>query len=944
MPTVSQLFISYSHDSPEHKGRVLALAEQLRADGIDAMLDQFHPAPPEGWPLWMEKQIRDAEFVLLVCTETYLRRVMKEEPRGKGMGVTWESTIINSYLFESGVVNEKFIPVVLAEAGVEFIPRSLRPTTYYDVSAESGYNLLYRRLTHQPQTPAGVLGARRVLPPLPRPSTSLHFPPTALAPNLVHPYALQCNFTGRRQERQELTWWLTRDDHSICEIVAMGGMGKSALTWYWLTHDVLGASETELVGVMWWSFYESESSFASFIDDALKYVSGQAIDAIMFPATYDRTQELRKRLQNQRVLFILDGFERQLRAYARLDAAYLHEYVGDPSREARACVDPSAARWLKDIASGTTRAKVLLTSRLPVSDLEDRAGDPLAGALRRELKALARDDAVIFVRAQGVTKGTDTEIAHVCEEYGNHPLSLRLVSGLVARDARMPGDIRSAPRHDVHNELVQRQHHILEQSYNALPKRERALISRIAAFRNPMDYEALCLFNTLNSEPRFNAALDDLQVRGLLERDLEHNRYDLHPIVRHYCYDRLNDKSGIHTRLREYFAAVPTPQEDAVRNIEDLSAVIELYHHTVCSERYDEACDLFYDRLWQLLFYRFGAYDLSLELLRALFPDGEDQPPRLMHKKTQAWALNELANSYSQVGQIGRAIPLFADYIAISVDRHDKVEQITGLKNIAVQQMHFGDLTSAVGNLKRAMELASEVKHEVKEADSHLELGRLLAVLGAFAEAYAECRKGQLVFDQIGPARTNWVSVGPAYLAWTALLAGDLQTALKAAHQARVSADDVARRMYPHERDFVRAEWLLGAVLLKEGTDLKASALHLEDALTRCRRINLAELEPSILVWSARWQWERGNRQEAIGRAKEALTIADRCHYRLNQAEIHNFLARLALETGDDPTARQHAEIAKERAWCDGPPNCYKPALDEAERMLKQLAVTGPEN
>jgi tetratricopeptide (TPR) repeat protein len=454
-----------------------------------------------------------------------------------------------------------------------------------------------------------------------------------------------------------------------------------------------------------------------------------------------------------------------------------------------------------------------------------------------------------------------------------------------------------------------------------------------------MDYTALCLFNTLNSEPRFNAALDDLQVRGLLERDLEHNRYDLHPIVRHYCYDRLNDKSGIHTRLREYFAAVPTPQEDAVRRVEDLAPVIELHHHTVCSGRYDEACDLFYDRIWQLLFYRFGAYDLALELLRALFPDGEDQPARLMHRKTQAWALNELANSYSQVGQIGRAITLFNDYIVISVEQHDKTEQITGLKNIAVQQMHFGELTSALGNLRRAMELAVEVGREVQEADGHLELGRLLAVLGEFANGYAELRKGQLVFDQIGPARTNWVSVGPAYLAWTALLAGDLQTALKAAHQARVSADEVARSMYPHERDFARAEWILGAVLLMQGADLETSALHLEDALTRCRRINLVELEPSILLWSAWWHRKRGNRQDATSRAEEALTIADRCNYRLNQAEIHNFLSRLALDKGDHATARQHAEVAKERAWCDGPPHCYKPALDEAERMLSLLAA-----
>jgi hypothetical protein len=37
-PTV---FISYSHDSPEHVDRVLALADRLVHDGIDCILDQY---------------------------------------------------------------------------------------------------------------------------------------------------------------------------------------------------------------------------------------------------------------------------------------------------------------------------------------------------------------------------------------------------------------------------------------------------------------------------------------------------------------------------------------------------------------------------------------------------------------------------------------------------------------------------------------------------------------------------------------------------------------------------------------------------------------------------------------------------------------------------------------------------------------------------------------
>jgi hypothetical protein len=66
-----KVLISYSHDSPEHKDRVLVLSNRLRGEGIDCTIDQYLLVPPEGWPRWMEKQIRESDFVLMVCTETY---------------------------------------------------------------------------------------------------------------------------------------------------------------------------------------------------------------------------------------------------------------------------------------------------------------------------------------------------------------------------------------------------------------------------------------------------------------------------------------------------------------------------------------------------------------------------------------------------------------------------------------------------------------------------------------------------------------------------------------------------------------------------------------------------------------------------------------------------------------------------------------------------------
>src|SRR5258708_30695749 len=76
---VGEVFISYSWDSESHVQAVLELSNRLRSEGIDCVLDQYEVSPPEGWPLWMDKKIRDSRLVLTVCTETYYKRVMKDE-------------------------------------------------------------------------------------------------------------------------------------------------------------------------------------------------------------------------------------------------------------------------------------------------------------------------------------------------------------------------------------------------------------------------------------------------------------------------------------------------------------------------------------------------------------------------------------------------------------------------------------------------------------------------------------------------------------------------------------------------------------------------------------------------------------------------------------------------------------------------------------------------
>jgi len=142
-------FISYSHDSLEHKRNVLAFVNQLRGQGIDCNLDQYEESPEIGWIAWMENEIANSTYVLVICTRGYAGK-FTDRYAGHGKGVKWEGAVITQELYESAGRNSKFIPVILSEDDKTYIPRALKPFTHYNVLTRDGYEKLYRRLTKQP--------------------------------------------------------------------------------------------------------------------------------------------------------------------------------------------------------------------------------------------------------------------------------------------------------------------------------------------------------------------------------------------------------------------------------------------------------------------------------------------------------------------------------------------------------------------------------------------------------------------------------------------------------------------------------------------------------------------------------------------------------------------------------------------------------------------------
>ena len=154
MPT--SVFISYSHDSPEHSSFVRSIADRLRADGLNCQIDQYiNGFPPEGWQRWMETQLEQADFVLLVCTETYLKRYRGQNSEG-GRGVNFEGVVISQTLYDHFYRNTKFIPVIPDAGSLGHVPMPLKGYSTYSLPKD--YTTLYRVLTDQHATPAPEIG------------------------------------------------------------------------------------------------------------------------------------------------------------------------------------------------------------------------------------------------------------------------------------------------------------------------------------------------------------------------------------------------------------------------------------------------------------------------------------------------------------------------------------------------------------------------------------------------------------------------------------------------------------------------------------------------------------------------------------------------------------------------------------------------------------------
>jgi tetratricopeptide (TPR) repeat protein len=767
--------------------------------------------------------------------------------------------------------------------------------------------------------------------------------PAPPEPYVVHRYTLlQTNqLIGRREELALLNSWVSGTGGPLTQarilcLVAIGGMGKSALTWKWFNESAEAAMHS-LAGRMWWSFYEADAGFDRFIMAALAYCGRRDPETVAALSPARREEELLAILDHEPHLIAMDGAERLLIAYSGMDFAHLADdeldrrtanrvagHMGLKPEEAasltaqqrlRKAIDPHVDNFLRKLA-GARAARILMTTRLYPFGLQTVTGHEIPGAAAVFLKGLKTADALALWRAMNVS-GSDTELSRMFAIFDNYPLLIRALAGEVARFRGAPGNFDLWRKYNPNFEpfklpLDQVKTHVLEHALTNLEPAARRLLTTIAAFRAPARYETLL---RLHQTPEHGGAagldglLQEIEDRGLVGWDRRTNTYDLHPIVRGVVWSGLGDgaRRGILKDLHDHFSAAPKLDIGSEREMtfEEVSPGIELFNALVGLGRFDDASEVFFDRIENgFSFEDTGYVTIKRAMLESLFPNGLEHCARGIKDA----AIAQLGHTYVHLGMLRDAAECYTFLLGNVV--HGFLTEKHLSPNAYLRWL--GSVFLAVGRISAAAEMLrvslrleeNDMFSPYVEAEIRFVCGDAEGALGIFdrlasevAPGYARSMGNKCCFMQRIPLRYPLRGDDYCELGKNHLLAGRCEQALEV----------------------------------------------FRSALLVARRNSRMEAEIDALLGTAEGLFGLGRNGPAREMLRDCFQLAQGKQYPVQLSDAHWILAGIELSDGHKAAAVEAAEEAYRQAWCQGPPFAYHWGLERAKALLDRLGATYPD-
>ncbi len=768
------------------------------------------------------------------------------------------------------------------------------------------------------------------------------------------PYIGSHKFIGRNAQLELLDDWASpADPHPVLLFEAIGGAGKSILTWEWVTRRAVGIRD-DWEGRFWYSFYERGAVMADFCRRALAYITGQSLKELRKKKTLELSELLLHHLRAKPWLIVLDGLERVLVAYHRIDAAQLaDEDAGKTDeiahRDPCAAIRPEDDELLRSLA-GAAASKLLLTSRLTPRVLLNAASQSKPGVLRERLPGLRPPDAEALFRSCGVT-GDSKGIQHYLQFHCDcHPLVTGVLAGLVtgylpdrgnfdswAADPNGGGQLNLADL-----DLIQKRNHILEAALAALDEKSRQLLSTLALLSEAVDYPTLSALNPhLPPDPEedqdrltsteFNSTqqklqetVSDLERRGLLQYDPITKRHDLHPVVRGISAGglRQKEKERYGQRVVDHFSQKAHRPYEEAETIEDLQDGLQVFRVLLHMGRHQQAFNDLRDGLCIALLFNLEAYTEVLSLLRPFYPQNWTTLPNELDQWDASYVASGTGIALLRSGALKEALAVYGCLMPVMIEQKNWNGLCEKLATISIVLTAENCLTKRERCLVLALDLAEQGCDDEDLFRARLVRFRQLSGIGKWMDA-------EEMWQLLDPMGRNWDRAiyrpGAAEYDYAKFrfYKGDLTNEI--IERAEQLAKTGKNRYVIRQLNHLRGEWHL-----QQGRYTPA-AESLQKAVRMAREAGLVDAGSETRYALARMH---------LGQLSKPRNEAERLARVRKPA--HHHLAELWLAIGDLDQAKKHAQLAYKWAWADGEPYVRRYELNMAKALLHKLGVEPP--
>lgn len=727
------------------------------------------------------------------------------------------------------------------------------------------------------------------------------------------------------------------------------------LTWEW-TIKHAAKIRSDWAGRFWYSFYERGAIMQDFCQRALAYMTGRPLRDFEKLKTVQMKDEIIAHLHARPWLLVLDGLERVLVAYHRIDAAeVLDEEANAPTDK---ILNRNPCDAIRDEDSDLLRAlsacapsKVLASSRLTPRVLLNSAGQSIPGTKCARLHGLHAPDAEALLRQCGITGSSAAIRDYLQENCDNHPLVVGILGGLIANYLHDRGNFDSwsvdrsgGAALDLSKlNLVQRRNHILHAAISALSDASRQLLSTLALVSESVDYKTLGALGSRMSmgqaedrhaqisgsitQTRLTETVLDLERRGLLQYDARERRYDLHPVVRGVAAGGINieEKRRYGMSVVDHFSSLPHSPYAAARTMDDLRAGLHVVRTLLKLGNFSRAASTCGNDLLASLCFNLEAYAEMLSLLRPFFPEGWDQPPNGISASDASSLANYVAIALGYSGEFPRALVAYETALKVDLRARNWQGLISRLRDISANLADQNFLARGLRVIELARNLANAWGGSLERTKINFEL----FVHRSRTQISQRIETATNAFDLMG---RNWRRdehrEGEAE--YCLVLSSFWQGTLEEAHLS--SSINLARRN--GDRTAIRGLIRLRGAWMLEQRKYPEAVSSFQEAVRMARERRLVDAESEAGLALTKFLSGQSTREDAIYEADRLAQF---------RQPAHRYLALLWLLAGDAGRAQHHVLAAYLWAWADGEPYVNRYELIKTEGLLKQMGLQIPQ-